>query len=77
MPYYNEAKYLHHETGVAYNTILGPGSETPNSGIYRCEGCGASAVSTKGNPLPPQNHHQHNATQGHVRWRLVVRTTHV
>ncbi len=77
MPFYNEAKYLKHEVDGAYNNIQGPGTEAPFSGIYRCEGCGASAVSTKGNPLPPQNHHQHQANQGHVRWRLVVRTTHV
>jgi hypothetical protein len=77
MPFYNEAKYLHHETGTAYNQLYAPGTETPISGVYRCEGCGASAVSTKGHPLPPQNHHQHQVGQGNVRWRLVVRTTHV
>lgn len=77
MPYFNDAKYLSHERAETYNSLFAPGTEAPYSGVYRCEGCGASAVSTKDHPLPPQNHHQHHATQGDIRWRLVVRTTHV
>jgi hypothetical protein len=26
--------------------------------------------------LPPQNHHQHSAAQGHIRWRMIVYADH-
>ncbi|BCG20783.1 MULTISPECIES: protein L [Vibrio] len=51
-----------------------PGSEVPISGIYRCTGCKKEITSNKGDPFPPQNHHQHAASQGDVKWKLNVRT---
>jgi hypothetical protein len=55
-----------------FDTIRAPGSPAGWSGIYRCEGCGKEVVSTHNHPLPPQNHHQHDHSQGSIRWRLVV-----
>lgn len=57
---------------AAFDVIAIPGSSTPHSGIYRCEGCGKEVTSNAGNPLPPQNHHQHAGNQGTIRWRLAV-----
>ena len=74
MAIYKHANYLQQSNHAAYDAIHQAGSATPYSGIYRCEGCGENAVSTHGHPLPPQNHHQHTAAQGAIRWRLIVST---
>lgn len=51
-----------------------PGNTVPVSGIYRCLGCNREVASNQNEPFPPQNHHQHGAGQGSIRWRLNVRT---
>jgi hypothetical protein len=67
---YNQ--FLKQSQDAAFDTISGPAAVTPHSGIYRCEGCGREIAANKGNPLPPQNHHQHTTAQGAIRWRLIV-----
>jgi hypothetical protein len=74
MAIYKNANYVTLDNSVAFDAVHNAGVPTPYSGIYRCEGCGKNDVSTRGHPLPPQNHHQHTAIQGTVRWRLVVAT---
>lgn len=74
MAVYKYDKYLQQHNSSAFDAIHEPAAKTPYSGIYRCEGCGRNDVSTEGHPLPPQNHHQHTAQQGKIRWRLVVAT---
>lgn len=48
-----------------------PGWISPDSAIYRCVHCGDEIAANKGNPLPPQNHHQHNPPAP-IRWKLLV-----
>ena len=72
MAMYKHSQFLAVSQDQAFDTPLSPGTTNVNSGIYRCEGCGHEVASNKGDPLPPQNHHQHNAQQGAIRWRLVV-----
>ncbi len=72
MALYKYQQYISRSEHQAFDTITGPGHPTPHSGIYRCEGCGAEIAANAGNPLPPQNHHQHGASQGAIRWRVVV-----
>ncbi|MCI0152436.1 protein L [Paraburkholderia sediminicola] len=67
-------EFLTKSNNSAFDTISEPGHTAPHSGIYRCEGCGENAVSTRGHTLPPQNHHQHTAAQGQIRWRLIAAT---
>jgi hypothetical protein len=55
-----------------FDVTYPPGTETPYSGIYRCEVCGKEDTSVHPHPLPPQNHHQHQYGAGPIRWRLVV-----
>lgn len=55
-----------------WQTTYHPGEEVPKSGIYRCLGCGREICSNKGDPFPPQNHHQHTTEQGKIRWKLNV-----
>lgn len=74
MAFYKYGNYLAPEQGNEFDQLHHPGANTPFSGIYRCEGCGGSCVSTLNNTLPPQNHHQHNAGQGAILWRLIVKT---
>jgi hypothetical protein len=74
MANYKYLKFLSQSDHKAFDEIHHPGQHTPHSGIYRCEGCGENEVSTYGHPLPPQNHHQHTAAQGTIRWRLIVAT---
>jgi hypothetical protein len=65
-------KFVTGSSDAAFDKIHTPGSVTPHSGIYRCEHCGHEVASNAGNPLPPQNHHQHGTTQGTIQWRMVV-----
>lgn len=58
----------------AFDVLHHPGTPTPHSGIYRCEACGHSAVSTAGHPLPPQSLLVHSHVQP-IQWRLVVMST--
>lgn len=74
MAIYKYPQFLQQSQHEAFDQVLHPGTATPFSGIYRCEGCGKNEASTHGHPLPPQNHHQHNQSQGTIRWRLVVAT---
>jgi hypothetical protein len=69
---YKYASYLGLRDHPAFDQVYEPGVATPHSGIYRCEGCGQEVTSVQPHPLPPQNHHQHNSTQGRIRWRLAV-----
>jgi hypothetical protein len=57
---------------AAFDQDYGPGASVPHSGIYKCRGCQRECACNGGDPLPPQNHHQHNTTQGDIRWRLAV-----
>jgi hypothetical protein len=70
--YYKYGDWLTHSTSEKFDEIHEPGTPTPYSGVYRCEGCGKEVTSVSHHPLPPQNHHQHEPHQGKIRWRLVV-----
>lgn len=72
MAQYKYKAYLNQSDNAAYDSLYSPGSTCPNSGIYRCEGCGDEIASNKGNPLPPQNHHQHGVGKGPIQWKLIV-----
>jgi len=72
MALYKYSQFLGSSTDGAFDAIHNPGSSTPHSGIYRCEGCGHEVASNAGNPLPPQNHHQHSTSQGNIRWQMIV-----
>jgi hypothetical protein len=74
MAYYKNPNYLTRENGSEFDDIHLPNTKTPYSGIYRCEGCGLSATFVKNNNIPPQNHHQHGAAQGTIRWRMIVKS---
>lgn len=76
MSIYKYAEYLTSSTDSAFDATHNPGNKAPYSGIYRCQGCGREVASNEGEPLPPQNHHQHPAPQGAVRWKLVVFANH-
>ena len=73
------AKYnglIGHEIGAEFDVIHNPGAQTPLSGIYRCAGCGVTIVCENKRTFPPQNHHQHTAAQGLIRWQLLVKASH-
>jgi len=72
MARYKYPQYVSESSDPMFDSISSPGVPTPHSGIYRCEGCGSEVAANQGNPLPPQNNHQHAPDQGTIRWRLVV-----
>ncbi|HXM22528.1 MAG TPA: hypothetical protein VN948_14830 [Terriglobales bacterium] len=72
MAQYKYSQFLKHNSNDAFDKLHEPGARTPFSGIYRCAICGKEDVSTYEHPLPPQNHHQHAAGIGPIRWQLVV-----
>lgn len=71
MASYKHGQYLTQSDHAAFDTEHPPGTVMTNSGIYRCVNCGDEIAANKGNPLPPQNHHQH-ATGTPIRWKLLV-----
>jgi hypothetical protein len=76
MAIYKYQQYLNQSTHNAFDSIHSPGAPVPFSGVYRCEGCNKEVAANEGQPLPPQNHHQHTPQQGTIRWRLVVYAVH-
>jgi hypothetical protein len=72
MALYQDSTHLRQYTHLEFDKEFEPGSTTSWSGIYRCVGCGREVVHTTGKPLPPQNHHQHTALQGRIKWKLIV-----
>jgi hypothetical protein len=76
MASYKYSQYLSRSEDGVFDRTNGPGSATPFSGIYRCEGCGREIAANEGAPMPPQNHHQHSPQQGSVRWKLIVWADH-
>lgn len=76
MATYKHAAYLGQNNSAEFDKEHKPGDAAPHSGIYRCTGCGKEVASNAGEPLPPQNHHQHNAIQGPIRWKLIVYADH-
>jgi hypothetical protein len=76
MAIYKHANYFTKSNELTFDNQHLPGSPTPFSGVYRCLGCGREIVSEEHKPFPPQNHHQHTANQGPIRWRLIVFADH-
>lgn len=76
MALFKHANELTHSTDAEFDREHSPGEKAPYSGIFRCKGCGFEVAANQGQPLPPQNHHQHSTAQGSIRWRLVVFAQH-
>jgi hypothetical protein len=76
MSWYTAASRLAESAGDGdwWKTTYSPSDEVPVSGIYRCLGCNREITSNKPDRFPPQNHYQHTAQQGAIRWKLNVRT---
>ncbi|EKM5744403.1 protein L [Enterobacter kobei] len=79
MAYYvNSTKKYLSETeepdGSVWRSLFTPATECPASGIYRCYNCGDEVTCNKGDPLPPQNHKQHDPANGNIAWELIVMT---
>jgi hypothetical protein len=76
MATYKYENFLVRVDHAAFDQEHKPGAAAPFSSIYRCMGCGSEVASNQTQPLPPQNHHQHNPNQGAIRWRLIVYADH-
>lgn len=64
-----------HDTSNIFDKTHGPGVQVPHSGIYKCQGCGIEAACNLGDPLPPQNKHQHGLmATGPIAWKLIAAT---
>jgi hypothetical protein len=72
MAWYKYSNTIDQKNMDEFDKIYSPGTLSAWSGIYRCQGCAKEIVHTTDHPLPPQNHHQHSAAQGSIRWRLIV-----
>jgi hypothetical protein len=71
MAIYKKGTSVHEGSGQAFEVTHKPGIIVPYSGIYRCDNCGDEDACNKGDPFPPQNHHQHNPPSP-ILWRLLV-----
>lgn len=72
MALYKHGQHLQQSNDAAFDATYTPGTTAPHSGIYRCTNCGDEDACNAGNPLPPQNHRQHNPARGQIRWQLLV-----
>lgn len=72
MAFYKYTENLISMDHEAFDLTYGPGKQVQHSGIFRCEGCGKEIAANAGDPLPPQNRHQHGLMQGPIKWRLMV-----
>ena len=72
MALYQDPKYFTQSSHQNFSKLHAPGTVVHDSGIYRCEACGDEIAANKGQPLPPQNHHQHLLQQGKIQWRLIA-----
>lgn len=57
-----------------WKTLNKPGEKVEHSGIYYCIVCSKEVACNAGDPFPPQNHHQHQASFPAIGWKLLVRT---
>ena len=60
--------------GSVWRSLFSPAATCPESGIYRCYNCGDEVICNKGDPLPPQNHRQHNPSHGDIASELILMT---
>ena len=72
MAYYKHSRYLAVSDHDLFDKIFDPGTNTPYSGIYRCEVCGREDISIRDIFLPSYKHHRHRPGQGPIRWRMVI-----
>jgi hypothetical protein len=72
MAWFKNPRFFKRQFGPAFDYTYQPGTRVPLSGIFRCTGCGDECACNKGNPLPPQNHHQHRNYYLPIRWQLIV-----
>lgn len=72
MAQYKHQQYLTKSDHQEFDRLHPPGQVVQNSGVYRCATCGDEIAANKGNPLPPQNHHQHAPGMGQIQWQLLV-----
>lgn len=72
MALYKNGNFLKQSHHANFDKTYSPGDTTPDPGIYRCVTCGDEIGIAKGHTLPPQNHHQHRAGLGSIKWQLIV-----
>ena len=68
-------KYLHYLSRAAdprFDPAHAPGTTAPQSGIYKCQGCGCETVRNAGDSLPTEEDHQHPDQLEVIAWRLIV-----
>ena len=71
---YKHAYLLVQSSDRTFDHVSAPGALAPHAGIYRCQACGLEVVARRGERLPPDGHHAHEASVGRARWRLAVST---
>ena len=74
MARYKDRTQVTHSDSSIFDETYRPGKAAPYSGIYVCINCWDEAACNYGQPLPPQNHRQHQEDRGPILWRLLVRT---
>lgn len=57
---------------MKFDIEMPPGTPVECPGIYKCVFCGDEITANKGDPLPPQNRHQHKNPLLPIRWKLVA-----
>ncbi len=72
MAYYKIRTFLAPTEDPVFDQTIPGGGAAPATGIFRCIGCTKEVIAFKGAILPIDGEHLHSASQGLVRWRLVV-----
>jgi hypothetical protein len=70
MAYYRDANSLTQLRSEMFDIEYSPGQSVIHAGIYKCTGCAREIAANE--TFPPQDHHEHRALEGDVRWKLLV-----
>jgi hypothetical protein len=72
MAQYLDSSFLVRSPHFSFEKRYSPGTVVPDSGIYRCRGCGREVALAKGSALPTQAQHDHGFELGPANWVLIV-----
>ena len=70
--YYKSLTHLTQSNLEIFDEEYAPGDRIAHSGVFVCKNCGHAITHISKDPLPSENHHTHDPSQGKIIWKLIV-----